>query len=384
MKAAGYDAAAYALADLGVNIVTHVPGYGASEVFMAYSSLIQKRMALSFHEEVAYSICHGASIAGKRAASLMKAHGLAKAANSVIDSLYTSLTAGLVVFVFDDYSGAHSDNIMDTESFLKGVGVLFVKSAMKNLYEDIVSCYKLSEQKRHPVVIIINAAKINNEMEFDRAGSLKKDFTYNRNILNHVVHPFFADYQYKILTARKLDGDLISIIRPKLPVIPDELPDRYKESYKMYQPFFNVFRGYKKGIVCGDTSSSSNFCLPPYDAIDIVTYIGGSIPLAIGTYMAGNKYAWALTGDFGFISAGHLGLTEAAYRELPLKIVIFYNKKAAATGGQPIDKKIMLRLLAAYEQYIKHIHNPMDPIEISQVLDEAVNSDLLSIVLVHY
>ena len=117
-------------------------------------------------------------------------------------------------------------------------------------------------------------------------------------------------------------------------------------------------KDYRGDIVTGDTSGLSSFALPPYNCIDIVTYMGGSIPLAIGAYLAGFKNVWALSGDFGFISAGIIGLIELLQREIPLKILIFYNKKAAATGGQIINKKILRHMLAGFEKYMMHISNP--------------------------
>ena len=137
-------------------------------------------------------------------------------------------------------------------------------------------------------------------------------------------------------------------------------------------------------IVCGDTSTSCYFAFPPYNAVDTVTHIGCSIPMAIGVYLAGKQNVWALTGDFGFLSAGHMGLIEAVQREIPLKIIIFFNKKASLTGGQTISKQIMYKLLAGYERNLRHISNPNDPLEINEVLTEVLNADELRIVLADY
>jgi indolepyruvate ferredoxin oxidoreductase alpha subunit len=72
------------------------------------------RPVFSFHEEVAYTIAHGAALAGKRAFTSMKAHGFFKAANSVSDSLYSGTLAGFVSLVVDDRNGIQSDSIADT------------------------------------------------------------------------------------------------------------------------------------------------------------------------------------------------------------------------------------------------------------------------------
>lgn len=383
MKATVSNTIAYALQDLGVDTITHVPGFGGSEVFESYKNINLKNPPISFHEEVAYTICHGASIVGKRSACLIKAQGIAKAANSVVDSLYTSVNAGFVTFIFDDNVGNHSDNIMETEALLKGLSLPYIISDYITIYDDVVNAFHKSETIKLPVAIIVNAAEILNEVEFERQ-SYRKNFAYNRDILQQVVHPLFAQYQYDVFKSKKAGNSNPEIERPKLIHVPDDIPERSRAAVKRYQQFFNVFQNFKGEIVTGDTSSSSSYALPPYEAIDIVTYIGGSIPLAIGAYLAGNKDVWALSGDFGFIAAGHLGLLEASLRKIPLKIVIFNNKQAAATGGQQIHRTTLYKILAGYEPHIRNISNPEDPFEITEILDEVSKADELRIIIVNY
>ena len=384
MKAKVTDIIVQALVDLDVKTVTNVPGYGGSEVFEAYSTKKMKNLPVSFHEEVAYTIAHSSAICGTRSAVLTKAQGVAKAMNSIVDSLYTDLTAGMLVLVFDDRSGAHSDNIMETEPLLNGISLPFHSAQIDTIYEDIISAVNESEKLQMPVALIVDTDMIDKEGWFEPHNNLLRNVHYKRDILHHVVHPYLAEYQYKIFTAKKMGGDRFAIHKPELPKLPESLPERYKESAEKYTPFFEIFKTIKRDITTGDTSISSSFAFPPYNAIDIVTYIGGSIPLAIGAYYAGNKKVWALSGDFGFLAAGHYGLLEALNRELPVKVVIFYNKSAGATGGQKIQKKTMLRILAGYDHFITHISNPSDPFEIQSVLEEVNSKDELQIVLVDY
>lgn len=384
MKANVSHIIAQGLIDLGVEVVTNVPGHGGSQTLTAYNELAMKNISHSFHEEVAYTIAHGASIVGIRSAALIKSQGVAKAANSVVDSLYTRLTAGFVVFVFDDQVGSHSDNIMEIEPMLEGMNFPSLRCSKENAYNDLIQAYEKSEKLKLPVALIVNAFDVDMESEFEQMNNLKKSFSYKRDVLDHVVHPLFAKYQYKVFTANKMKGDYSIIQKPKLPKVPDELPEKFKDSAQKYEQFFKVFKDMRGDIVTGDTSSSSVYCLPDYNAIDMITYIGGSIPLAIGSYLAGKRNVWAVTGDFGFISAGHYGLLEAANRNIPIKIVVLYNRQASATGGQKISKNIMLRIIAGYDHFTRHIHNPSDPIEVETVLDEAANSDELRLILVHY
>ncbi len=375
---------AQALIDLGVDVITHVPGYGGSEVFQAYNEMNLKRLKFSFHEEAAYTIAHSASICGKRSAVILKSHGFMKAANSITDSLYSEISAGFVTLIFDDSSGKHSDNILEIIPIIQGMSMPYLQSRTTALYDNVINAFHESEKRRMPVAVIINSLEINNEVVFQQKQNLKRTFNYNRDICHHVVHPLLSDYQYKVFLSKKLDGDSTIINRPKFPVIPDELPERAKNTAIKYMPVFEIFKNYRGDIVTGDTSGLGAFCFPPYDCVDILTYMGGSIPLAVGAYLAGFKNVWALTGDFGFISAGMIGLVETIQREIPLKIMIFYNKQAAATGGQKIDKKILRHLLAGFEKFILHISNPSDPFEIEAVIKEASLINELRIIIVDY
>jgi len=373
-----------AFIDLGVSVVTNVPGLGGSQVYNEFNAMSLKQHPPSFHEEVAFTIAHSAAICGKRSAFLGKSQGIAKAMNSLTDALYTDITAGFVSIIFDDKTGKSSDNILEIEPLLKGSGMPYRIAKPELVYEDIISAYRESERTFLPYALIIDAALIDDTYEFDRRTNLTRNFIYKRDIYHHVVHPFLSDYQYKVFAAKIFDGDRSVIKKPVLPKIPGNLPDKYIESAEKYIPFFEIFKSVKRDITTGDTSISSSFAFPPYDAIDIVTYIGGSIPLAIGAYMAGNKNVWALTGDFGFLSAGQLGLMEAVNRQLPIKIVIFNNKSAAATGGQKIDKKLLLRILAGYDQFVTHITSPSDPFEIESAINEVNKSNELKILVVNY
>ncbi|MFH0735245.1 MAG: thiamine pyrophosphate-dependent enzyme [bacterium] len=384
MIAALQDIIAFALVDLGIKVVTYVPGYGASETFDSYNLLAMRTPIISFHEETAFSIAHGASIVGVRSAVFIKAQGFMKAGNAATDSLYAQNIAGFVTFIFDDVEGSNSDNILEIEPILNGMAYPFKMTSGNSVYDDIVKAYLYSEQKKQPITIIIKCTEIGKSFTVARRQNLKKSFTYTRDIFSHVVNPIFAEYQYKVFTAKKLGVDTSTVLRSETPTIPENIPAKYKSSVEKYMPFFNIFKQLRGSIVTGDTSTSGMFVLPPFNCIDIITHLGGSIPLAIGAYLAGYKSVWALTGDFGFISAGHIGLLEAFNRQIPLKIVIFYNKEASATGGQKIPKNILKHILAGYSNSIIHISNPNDLIELNTKLIEANESDEMKIIIVDF
>lgn len=162
------------------------------------------------------------------------------------------------------------------------------------------------------------------------------------------------------------------------------LPLRWRHTAKKYAPLFEIFRSLKEGIVAGDTGLSTLFALPPYDCIDVTTYMGGSIPLAIGAYLAGQRPAWAVTGDFSFIAAGHLGLLEALQRNVPIKVLILNNGCAETTGGQKIPQGMLERVLQSYREFVDQIHCPRDRGEIKEVLSRASKSQDLKIVIADF
>ena len=294
------------------------------------------------------------------------------------------IIAGFVTIIFEDGSGKHSDNILEISPVLEGLAMPFIQSRTTTLYDDLVNAFWESEKRKSPVALLVNALEIGNEITINQKQHLKKNFVYGRDVYDHVIHPMLADYQYKVFLSRKLEGDVSVVTKPELPKIPDDLPERAKKTALKYANVFDIFKNYRGDIVTGDTGGLSSFAFPPYNCVDIVTYMGGSIPLAIGAYWAGFKNVWALSGDFGFISAGMIGMTELLQREIPLKIMIFYNKQSAATGGQPINKKHLLHLLAGFEHYIMHIANPDDPFEIENVLKEVSTAKELKIIIVDY
>ena len=377
-------AISYALVDLDVTTVTHVPGCGASDTFFEFKQLINHNLFTSFNEEVAYTVSHGSGITGKRAACIIKTHGLLKAANSVNDSLYTSITAGFVTILFDDKTGKSSDNILEIEPILKGLAAPHKIADPENIYNDLISAFEESEKLNLPYFLVVDSAFSSAEINIERKENLKKEFTFERDIKKHIVHPLLSDYQYKIFKSKTSDMKSDKIDDPVFPKIPEDIPERIKDSALTYQGFFDCFKEFRGDIVCGDTTLSSYFCFPPYNCIDMLTYIGSSIPLAIGASLAGQKNVWALTGDFGFNAAGHMGLIEVLERKLPIKVVIFNNKKAASTGGQPVNKEILYRLLEGYKDYVVKVTTPENLDGMRNILQVVSMMSQLKILIVEY
>jgi TPP-dependent indolepyruvate ferredoxin oxidoreductase alpha subunit len=372
------------LDDAGAPVVTNVPGFGGTQVLAEYLKIIRSVHPVSLHEEVAYSIAHGASLLGQRSATLVKAHGFAKAANAVIDSLSAGTTAGFVAMIFDDKLGKHSDSIFDVVALLRGLGVPHRVLQARHAYLDVLDAFRRSEELRLPVVLVVDADDLDQAAEYSPIRKRAPSPSYERDVSQHVVCPQLTQYQHRVLETKLSEQDWRLIKKPTFPKIPDDLPEAYQPTARSYMPLFEVFRKLRGRIVTGDTGISMVFAFPPYDCIDVGTYMGGSTPLAIGAYMSGYHDVWALTGDFSFVAAGHLGLVEATNRGIPLKVLVFSNGKAAATGGQPVRDRALDCVLRGYESYLRRISNPQDSAEVEAVLKEATQTREMRIVLADY
>ena len=361
MRSKVSEAIGIAMKDMGVNISTYVPGLGATEVYYDYCSISGLRPAISFHEEVAYTVAHGAALAGKRAFTALKAHGFIKAGNSVSDSLYSGTNAGLVAIVVDDIKGMQSDCILDTLAFIKGLGMPYKAADAENVYKDILEGFEISERYQLPYALVVDASDVGKSSQIPgkRLTGICRH-SYSRDITQHVLCPPFCNYQNQVFHCKKQGDGWASVPKPSISPIPESLPERWRPIAGKYAKLFEAFKSVRGPIVTGDTGMSTLFALPPYSCIDVTTYMGGSVPLAIGAYLAGCKPAWAVTGDFAFVAAGHLGLLEAAQRNIPLKVLVLYNGRSETTGGQRIPDGTLERIAKAYEENVSYIHDPQD------------------------
>ena len=373
---------AWALQDAGVSVATHVPATGAATLFDAYHELMGTTPAYAFNEDLAYTMAHGAALAGARSVAIIKSHGLAKASNSAVDSLTLGTTAGFVAVVLDDRTGQHSDNVFNLEVFLKGTGIPFKKAKIDSIYDDLLECILWSEELRIPVILFVDSEMVAQETSCMRRVLSPATATHRRDPLRHVLCPPLAAYQRKVLEAKLARKDWKTIAEPAVPVVPDGLPPLWRSAASRYIPVFEVFQELRPQIpfVCGDTGLSSLFAFAPYSCVDACSYYGGSLPMAIGFHLAGLGRAWAVTGDYAFLAAGHMGLIEAVARKIPLKVLVMDNGCAMATGGQPIPNGVFEQVLAGWAPFVSRIDDPQDQFAVRKVLGRALQSDRLEIV----
>ena len=377
------EAISKALYDAGVTVAACVPGSGMAGIYESYCKMSGRAPVYSFNEEAAYGMVYGSALAGARSAIIYKAQGAAKAANAIADSLTAGVTAGLVTITVDDIECRHSEGIFDIVPFLRGMGMPFILARPENVYQCVVDCFKQSELTGLPFALLVESGELACE---SGAGSVEMPPIprYSRDIARHLLSPVAAGYQNKVLKARQAGKEWRGIAKPPAPIIPDSVPEIYRKMMKPFEGFFDVFRSIRVpgDMVCGDTSACCLYAFSPYDCIDTSVYYGCSSSIAAGAILAGLKNVWAITGDYSFVAAGHLGLIEAVAREIPLKLVIFHNDKAVTTGGQPIPVGIFERCIAPFGDMITRISANASAESMKKVLKDMADSKVMRIMIV--
>ncbi|NTW52064.1 MAG: hypothetical protein HGB22_05705 [Chlorobiaceae bacterium] len=381
------EAAGRALVDAGVSVVNCVPATGAASIFEAWKRFSGREKPYHYHEEVAMGMAMGASLTGQRSAVVIKAHGFAKAGNAMVDAWSFGAEGGLVVIVAADREGRSSDTIFDSTALVAGTKLPFRHLGPDEVYVGIIDAYGRSESMGMPVVLVVE--------DDDLAGYIpappnsfmpvRKVVAPESDPLRHVLFPGNSNYPHQVAEAKLAGRDWRVILRPELPVIPDGLPEKFHAAIRSYMPVFDVLQSLRSQIdfIMGDTGTSSLFVCPPYSLVDATTYYGGSITMAAGALSAGARKAWAITGDWTFTAAGHLGLHEAFHQDLPVKVLIFHNRAAVATGGQLLDEALFERHLKGYPEFVRRVE-ASDDANLHDTLQSAQLSDRMEIMVVDF
>jgi TPP-dependent indolepyruvate ferredoxin oxidoreductase alpha subunit len=343
---------------------------------------------MSFHEEPAYAIAHGAALLGSRSCCIIKSHGFLKAANAVNSCTACGNHGGFLVLVAEDYVGSHSDTVLRIAPVIDDMNLLRVDLEPRaDLSEVIEGAYRLSEERQLPVFLVYNSAQIGEEIELgELVAPSPNGKAFVRSAPHHLVAPLFTRFQYEVQMAHLKGEDapqpapLKSIASGNVEL---PLPPAALETVDRYRPFFDAFAKVRQpdDFVAGETSMSSLFALPPYEQIDAATFIGGATPLAIGAGLSSGRRTWAISGDFSFLTGARLGILEAQQRGYPLRLIILANTVASATGGQEVPTEWVLRELKGLEQFTAQTGSRSADLE--GHLRRMSHSTALSILVVH-
>ncbi len=387
MKLNAVQIIATAMLDCKATPLTWTPALGVSEIMDAYNVASNIAFPYSFNEETAYSIAHGAALYGSFSATIIKTHGLLKAANSASDSMFVELSGAMVVVVIDDREGVRSDSIIFAEKILKSIEIPYVTSSAETVYSDILQTFERSRKMSIPHALIIDTNEVfkeNIECPMGEPVDFQKQ-PFKRCLERQILFPLLTRYQRRVLDAR-LAGETAPEIN-FLPQIPDDIPPYWHPAINRYTLMMNELKSLKneKTFITTDIGFYASFSFPPFEVQDVCTFMGCAISLAAGAVYAGCEDAWAVVGDFTFLAAGHLVLLDPGILEMPIKVVLIDNGMAETTGRQRISSETLERAMAVVPGRVTHVKEPFDGDICRNALMKARSSKKgLQVVVFHY
>jgi len=154
-------AAAEAVEDAGVDLITYVPGHPITDLAEAVAGA-----KIAINEKVALEVALGRSASGGRSLVIVKNVGMNLLADPLVISATMTIGAGLVVLVGDDIGPEGSQAEMDSRHYgpLSMLPLLDASDA-SSLYSSLIEAFTLSERMRAPAIVRLTSGVIKSSEE---------------------------------------------------------------------------------------------------------------------------------------------------------------------------------------------------------------------------
>ncbi|MCK9276913.1 MAG: thiamine pyrophosphate-dependent enzyme [Methanoculleus sp.] len=350
-----------------------VPGYPVSGLAATTGA------AITINEKVALEYALGDSLAGLRAAVVVKHVGLNACVDPLVHATAQGLRAGVVVVVGDDVRATASDVVQDSRYYGEIARVPVLEPDGETLAPAVEAAFEASETFSRVAIVRVMPDLLDTDVpgtsapRSDRTGSLadpgltmagraqaadqrtRAMFAWSRSSpLNRFaggtvgagpvggasrvvsIYPPPADPDALALT-RELGRPFLREHRLLVPPDPAGEPERYSSrgycrTFCRDCPFHPVFailseRGMRAICDAGCAILAMN---PPY-RVGIATYgLGSSVAVAA------TSTGVALTGDYALLHSGLNALIDVYERRLPLLCIVLANNRMGMTGGHPV------------------------------------------------
>lgn len=366
----GEVALSQALARCGA-VVYGVPGFPVTGLMAAC------RAELVGSEKTCVEYALGTSLAGRRAAVLMKHPGLNVASDVIAHATTQGLAAGVVVVVGDDTMAAFSETAQDSRYFGEALELPVLEPGPDSCMQSVEEAFLASEQFSRVALIRVTPELLLAPSEESRisgrkgrgslaargltmkgrteaartawaaSGAWSASSDLNRlaggdagcgaapgetRVVTVWPPPPLPDGISVNETGRPFLGEHAGHVVPPAPASVETTRSRgYSRSFCPGCPFLTLFSLMKeRGLtaIC-DAGCSVLLMNPPWES-GIASYGLGS---AIG--VAARSTRTALIGDFGMLHSGIVSLIDVFEKDLPLLTVVMDNRCLAMTGGQP-------------------------------------------------
>lgn len=345
-----------------------VPGYPISGLAAATEAVI------TINEKVALEYALGDSIAGRRAAVVVKHVGLNACADPLVHATAQGLRAGVVVVVGDDVRAVASDVVQDSRYYGEIARAPVLEPDRETLARAVEAAFEASETFSRVAIVRVTPDLLDTDLP-DSAFPLRKNregsladpditmagraaasdrgtramFAWSRSSpLNRsaavIVYPPPADPEVLARTP-ETGRPFLREHRLLLPPDPGGEPERFSSRGYCrtfcrdcpFRPALAILRERNMRAAC-DAGCAILAMNPPY-RIGIAAYgLGSSIAVAAtGTGVA-------LIGDYALLHSGINALIDVYERRLPLLCIVLANNRMGMTGGHPVPE--ILRYIA--------------------------------------
>jgi indolepyruvate ferredoxin oxidoreductase alpha subunit len=335
------------------------------------------------NEKTALEYALGDSLAGRRAAVIVKNVGLNACADPLLQATAQGLIRGVVIIVGDDPDAQGSQTAQDSRYYGELGELPVIEPDVRTCYAGVEAAFQASEQFSRVAIVrltpkILGTAVDRHPVERqDRNGRLsdrswtmqgrvtaaeelyRKMFTWSsRSPLNRwegepagvgaaegrsrivTVHPMPEQAAGKLEvheSGRSFVRDHRGLPPPEPQKRPEERKDRgYYRTFCASCPFRSLLDILKETgiqVIC-DAGCSVLAMTPPYE-MGVASYgMGASIAVAA------RSTGVALIGDYAILHSGINALIDVYEKRIPLLCIVMKNRCTAMTGKQPIPDSI--------------------------------------------
>lgn len=368
----GFEVVAEALLNAGDRFYT-VPGYPVTEL----GAMVQAGSTVG--EKVALEYALGDSLAGRRAAVIMKNVGLNACADPLIEATTQGLIGGVMVVAGDDPGAEASTNTQDSRYYGELGQLPVLEPGPDSCAESVEAAFTASEQFSRVALI-----RVTPELLFAPAGwksvprshgkgsiappglTMKGRATRADSFLpamfawseNHRLNKFCGGIAG--VGAVRADSGIVTVYPP-----PDGIR-AFREIREIGRPFVREHRNIEPGLAAREPETIEmrgyfrTFCpgcpfIPLFDLLkqrkmEVVADAGCSIlsmnppyRLAAATYglgtaigVAATSTGVALIGDYALVHSGLQSLIDVYEKKIPLLSIVLNNRCMGMTGGQEV------------------------------------------------
>jgi len=351
-----------------------VPGYPVTDLgALAMAELV-------INEKTALEYALGDSIAGRRAAVIVKHVGVNACADPLVQAVNQGLVAGVVLVAGDDPEAKGSQTAQDSRYYGELAEVPVIEPDPSCCHAAVEEALEVSEEFSRVALVRLTPGVLEGEVagdkpvqRVDRKGRLAdRDWTMNGRdaVANELYRRLFewstdsplnrwyggsagtgsAPGKTRIVTVNPVPGQAVGIrevhecgrafVRdhrgvpapgPRGP--PATMRGRgFSRTFCRecpYHPLLRILKEREMPVIC-DAGCSILAMNRPYGIGTAAYGMGSSVAVAARSTKV------ALAGDYALLHSGLNALIDVYSKQLPLLCIVMKNSRAAMTGGQPV------------------------------------------------